>query len=309
MKRFLLGSASAAAVVFALSGSANAQVVDIGDIVGGVGAAVGGVLNGVEVDALDGIDLGVLNGLGDTLPDNAGVGGIYQNTAVNIAPQLAANANIAVPLDLGATAATGGLAAALGISVSPNTGSGAVAVDTGGLADLVASLGGSIQTGDQTATAVGVLANQGIQNATQNITVSTDNSTLAIVGGATVSTDEATQAASQAGSAASNSAARYAATAIVAPNLAAVNNTVDNSITGALGGVYAANTALNVAPQIAANLNVGTSMVAADLAATAVGVLANQSISVGLDGAALSGSLTGNLQGSGATTPAAGNAN
>ncbi len=68
------------------------------------------------------------------MPDNAGVGGIYLNTAVNVAPQLATNVNVGVPLETGEGSAFGGLVAALGLAVSPDTASGALAIDTTGLA-------------------------------------------------------------------------------------------------------------------------------------------------------------------------------
>ncbi|RIY01254.1 hypothetical protein D3218_07740 [Aureimonas flava] len=296
MKRLLLGSASVVAVVFGLSGAANAQVVggiDLGDL----GVAIGDILTGVDVAALNGLDIGVLNGIGAQLPDNAGVGGIYLNTAVNVAPQLATNVNVALPLDVGADAALGGLVTALGLALSPNTGSAAVVIDTSGIADLVAAIAGGIDVGDQTVTAVGVLANQGIQNATTTVAALADTSTLDVVGGTFDATDEATQAAASAGTAASSAAARYASVSIVNPNVTINNNIVDGSTDGALAGVYAANTALNVAPQIAANLNVASNIAAGVQTATAVGVLANQSISVGLDGGALTGALTGNIAG------------
>ncbi len=149
-----------------------------------------------------------------------------------------------------------------------------------------------------------MLANQATQNASTAVASLNDQSDLDFDGGSFGATDEATQAAAQAGSAASNSAARFTSVSITGPTLDIDNNIVDTSSDGALQGVYAANTALNLAPQIAANINTATNITTDNLSATAVGVLANQSISIGLDGAALSSSLTGNYAPTSARAPA-----
>lgn len=293
MKRLLLGSASVAAVVFGLSGAANAQVVDIGDL----GTVLGDVLGTVDAEVLSNIDIGALNGLGDALPENAGVGGIYLNSAVNLAPQLATNVNIAPAIDVAAGGALAGLVGAVGLAISPNTASGALAIDTSGISDIIAAIGGGIDVGDQTVTAVGVLANQGIQNATTTVASLVDGSLLETDGGTLDLTDEATQAGAQAGTAASNAAARYTDLSFVGPTVSDQTDVAASNVDGALQGVYAVNTALNVAPQIAANINLSSDIAAGIQTATAVGVLANQSISIGLDGGALTGALTGNIAG------------